>query len=48
MNLKLKYVLSNNVIIYKNDNVTNTLTIIVIKFEDVFTNFENIINLSKE
>ena len=48
MNLKLKHVFSNNVIIYENDNVINTLIIIVTKFENVFTNFENIINLLKE
>ena len=45
MNFKLKHVFLNDIIIYKNDNVTNILTIIVIEFKDVFTNFKNIINL---
>lgn len=48
INLKLKYVFLNNIIVYENDNVINILTIIIIKFEDVFTNFENIINFSKK
>ena len=48
MNFKLKHVLSNDVIIYENDNIMNILIIIVIEFEDVFINLENIINLSKE
>ena len=48
MNFKLKHVLLNNVIIYKNDNIINTLTIIVTKFENVFMNFESIINFSKK
>ena len=48
MNSKLKHVFSNGVIIYENDNVINTLTVIVTEFENVFTNSENIINLSKK
>ena len=48
MNFKLKHVFSNNVIVYKNDNVINILTIIITKFENVIINFENIINLLKE
>ena len=47
IDLKLKYILLNEIIVYKNKDIFNILNIIIIKFEDIFTNIENIINLSE-
>ena len=44
----LKHILSNKVIVYENKITFNTLSAIVAEFEDVFTNFENIINLLED
>ena len=48
IDLKFKHIFSNEMIVYKNEAVFNTFNVIVIKFNNVFTNSENIIDLSKK
>ena len=48
IDLNLKYILLNKVIVYKDETAFNILSVIIIEFENVFIDIENIINLSKE
>ena len=48
IDLNLKYILSNKIIIYKNKKIFNTLNIIVTEFENIFINSKNIIDLLEE
>ena len=48
IDLNLKHILSNKVIVYKDETIFNILSAIVVEFENVFIDIENIINLSKE
>ena len=39
--------LDNKIIIYENDETVHILSFLIIKFENVFIDIENIINISK-
>ena len=47
INLKLKHVLINKIIIYENDEIMHILSFLIIEFENVFVDIENIINIFK-
>ena len=47
IDFKFKHILSNEIIVYKNNKTFNIFNIIIIEFENVFIDIKNIINLLK-
>ena len=47
IDLKLEHVLINKVIVYENDKTVYVLSSLVIEFENVFIDIEDIINIFK-
>ena len=48
IDLNLKHILSNEVIVYNNNQTFNTLSAIVVEFENIFIDIESIIDLSED
>ena len=48
IDLNLKYIFSNSVIVYSKNKTYYAFSSIIIEFEDIFINLESIIDISKE
>lgn len=48
INFNLKYMLSNDVTIYNDDEAFRIFSSVITKYKDIFTNFKNIIDIPEE